>query len=342
MRFVLWLVISAALAAPALANDSSAELGTGGLVLVKSADIEMRSEDLSISEREIVARYRFFNHAASDETVTVAFPLPDIAWEGPDTNISIPDPNSANFLDFETRVDGAKVEMRREEKAIAHGKDISAELTALGVPLAPQTEATWKKLDALPKASWDALVKADVAVPDDYDVGKGMEHHLAPRWTLKTTYYWRQTFPAGREVAVEHRYKPSVGETVGTALQLQPLDPATLSRYRTRYCVDDAFMAAVQQAGGKRDQNGAPAVNLFERRIAYVLTTGANWAGGIGDFHLVVDKGAPDRLVSFCEDGVKKISPTQFEVRFTNFTPKRDLDILILYPQPTDDSEAPK
>ncbi len=61
MRFVLWLVISAALAAPALANDSSAELGTGGLVLVKSADIEMRSEDLSISEREIVARYRHTN-----------------------------------------------------------------------------------------------------------------------------------------------------------------------------------------------------------------------------------------------------------------------------------------
>jgi hypothetical protein len=35
-------------------------------------------------------------------------------------------------------------------------------------------------------------------------------------------------------------------------------------------------------------------------------------------------------LISFCEDGVKKISPTQFEVRRMNFTPRRDLDILIL------------
>jgi hypothetical protein len=37
----------------ALANDSSAELATGGLVLKKSADIEMRSEDLFISTNEI-------------------------------------------------------------------------------------------------------------------------------------------------------------------------------------------------------------------------------------------------------------------------------------------------
>ena len=70
---------------------------------------------------------------------------------------------------------------------------------------------------------------------------------------------------------------------------------------------------------------------FYERRIAYVLTTGANWAGPIGDFHLTVDKGAPDSLVSFCADGVKKIGPTLFEVRHANFTPTRDLHVLILY-----------
>src|SRR5271163_3596607 len=80
----------------ALANDSTAELTTGGLVLAKSADIEMRSEELAISEKEISVRYRFFNHAASDQTATVAFPMPDIVWEGPDMNIAVPDPESAN------------------------------------------------------------------------------------------------------------------------------------------------------------------------------------------------------------------------------------------------------
>ena len=36
---------------PVYANDSTAELATGGLVFTKTADIEMRSEDLSISEK---------------------------------------------------------------------------------------------------------------------------------------------------------------------------------------------------------------------------------------------------------------------------------------------------
>ncbi len=69
-----------------------------------------------------------------------------------------------------------------------------------------------------------------------------------------------------------------------------------------------------------------------ERRISYVLRTGANWARPIGDFRLVVDKGAPENLVSFCANGVTKISSTQIEVRATDFTPRRDLDILILAP----------
>ena len=68
----------------------------------------------------------------------------------------------------------------------------------------------------------------------------------------------------------------------------------------------------------------------MERRISYVLKTGANWAGPIKAFHLVVDKGQADRIVSFCGDGVKKISPTVFEVRASDFTPTHDLNILIL------------
>ena len=82
---------------PARADNSTAELTTGGLVMAKTADIEMRSEDLAVSMQQIDVRYRFFNRAAQDVTVTVAFPMPDIVWEGPDTNIAVPDPNSPNF-----------------------------------------------------------------------------------------------------------------------------------------------------------------------------------------------------------------------------------------------------
>jgi len=326
----LWAV------APALANDSSAELTTGGLVLAKSADIEMRLEDLSISAKEIVVRYRFFNRAAHDVTTTVVFPMPDIVWDGPDTNIAVPAPDSPNFLDFRTTIDGQPVTAENEQKAFAKGGDITARLAALGVPLAPQSEATGKALDALKAADKDALVQQGIAIPDDYDVGKGWEHHLAPNWTLKSSFFWTQTFPAGRELAVEHRYRPSVGETTGTEVGSTMFDPATAKRYEALYCVDRSFIAGARIAQ-KPDATGAFTAPLFERRIAYVLTTGANWAGPIGDFRLTVDKGEPDSLVSFCADGVKKVAPTIFEVRHANFTPTRDFNALILYRPPKND-----
>ncbi len=303
---------------------------TGGLALAKTADIEMRAEDLAVSEKQIDVHYRFFNHSAQDVTATVAFPMPDIAWEGPDTNIAVPVPDSPNFLDFHTFVDGREVAAQNEQKAFAGGLDVSARLQALGISLAPQRDSTWAALDALPPAQQDELVKSGIATPNDYDVGKGMEHHLAPNWTLKSSFFWRQTFPAGKEVAVEHRYRPSVGETVGTMLGSPDIDAQELSRYEALYCVDSAFLAAAEQAARA---NGAGIVRspFFERRIAYVLSTGANWAGPIGDFHLTVDKGAPDSLASFCADGVKKTGPTRFEVRHVDFTPRQELHILILY-----------
>jgi len=335
-RAALVGVFALCVAAPALANDSSAELTTGGLVLAKSADIEMRSEDLAISTREIVVRYRFFNRAARDVTTTVAFPMPDVVWDGPDTNIAMPAPESPNFLDFRTMIDGQPVTAENVQKAFAKGVDITARLAALGVSLAPQSEATGKALDALKPADKDALVKAEIAIPDDYDVGKGWEHHLAPNWTLKSSFFWTQTFPAGREIAVEHRYRPSVGETTGTEVGSPTIDPETAKRYEALYCVDKDFVAGARKAQ-KPDASGGFTALLFERRIAYVLTTGANWAGPIGDFRLTIDKGEPDSLVSFCADGVKKIAPTLFEVRHANFTPTRDLNVLILYRPPRND-----
>jgi len=46
----------------------------------------------------------------------------------------------------------------------------------------------------------------------------------------------------------------------------------------------------------------------------------------------VVDKGDLRNLVSFCGDGVRKISPTQFEMRKSDFTPEGNLYVLILEP----------
>jgi hypothetical protein len=71
---------------------------------------------------------------------------------------------------------------------------------------------------------------------------------------------------------------------------------------------------------------------LPETTVGYILKTGANWRSPIRNFRLVVDKGSPDNIVSFCGTGIRKISPTQFEMQRTNWRPDRDLRVLILQP----------
>jgi hypothetical protein len=326
---VLVALAALTLGPAASANDSTAELTTGGLVLSKNADIEMRSEDLAISEKEISVRYKFFNHAASDQTVTVAFPMPDVTLV--DRDIAFPARDPANFLDFHTVADGHEVRAQYEQKAVLDGTDISARLKAFGLPLAVQNEATSKALDALPRARQDELEKLGFVTAYEEGAGKDMVHRVTPQWTFKSTFYWNQTFPAGREIGIEHRYVPSVGEAEGSMLNSTPIDAAALREYEALYCVDKDFLASAKTGLGKPDADGQPAHPFYEKRIAYVLKTAANWAKPIGEFRLTVDKGAPDALVSFCAEGVKKIGPTVFEVSHENFTPTRDLHILILY-----------
>jgi Domain of unknown function (DUF4424) len=319
------------IATAACGNDSTAELAAGGLVLTKSPAIEMRSEDLFISPNLVKVRYKFANTSASDVTVTVAFPMPDITTQGVDDTLSIPTKDPQNILGFSTLVDGKPVAAQVEQKAIKDGVDQSAYLRSLGIPLAPHLASTDAALDRLPQAAKDALVAKQLAVIDEYgaDANKPLEKHWEATWTLKTTYFWRQTFPAGRVLDVQHRYTPSLGESAGTSWG-SPLfaKDAQYAARRAHYCVDDDFVASV----AKTIKPGEQYSPMSEERLEYILSSGANWKAPIGDFRMVVDKGAAANLVSFCGQGVRKISPTQFEVRHTNFTPTGDVSILILLP----------
>ena len=323
------LAILAGAALPAHANDSSAELSTGGLIFVQNPDVEMRSEDLFISAREVHVRYRFFNSSPRDVTVLVAFPMPEIQVHGPDEIISVPTEDPENFLAFTTTVNGKPVATNVEQRVTAVGIDRTQLLRSLGVPLAPHLPATNEMLDRLPADKWQDFLRLGIAEIEEYDTGRGMQKHLAPRWGLHTTFYWEQTFPGLAEVVIEHRYKPSVGETVQTALGApNESTESWFEEYKAKYCLDDDFLATVERA--RRATNSRGGAPYSEQRIDYILKTGANWSGPIRDFRLVVDKGAPDSLVSFCGEDVKKISDTQFEMRRTDYTPDGNLSVLIL------------
>ncbi len=320
---------AAAAAAPARANDSSAEMASGGLIFVRNENVEMRSEDLIISAKEIQVRYRFFNKSDKDVTVLVAFPMPEIKVEETDQNISIPTDDPVNFLAFRTTVNGQPVTTKVEQRVIAAGLDRTQLLRSLNIPLAPHLRQTGEALDKLPRAKWDELIRLGLVAVETYDAGKGMEQHLAPRWALQTTFYWEQTFKAGAETAITHRYKPSVGASVQTSLgEPSQVDEDWYDDYRDKYCIEQDFYDAVDRA--RRDANSTFGAPFSEQRIEYILKTGGNWSGPIKQFRLVVDKGDADSLVSFCGDDVRKISQTEFEMKKTDFTPDDDLAVLIL------------
>ena len=64
----------------ARANDSSALLAAGGIVLTTSSDVAMESEDLTIGRTRVRVSYVFRNKGTKEIRTRVAFPLPLIPF----------------------------------------------------------------------------------------------------------------------------------------------------------------------------------------------------------------------------------------------------------------------
>lgn len=311
-----------------LANDSSAELAAGGLTFVKNPHIEMRSETLYLSLKKVRIRYVFFNNSDKDIVSVVAFPLPDIEsyhYTKPFSIFPVDDP--MNPFGFETRVNQQKVLMSIDQKAFAKGVDQTALLKKYHVSLFPEYSKVRDQLNAIPQTAWPELEKLGVIWIEEADYGKGMTKNAEPGWTFKSTYYWQQRFPAKKELIIEHEYHPVIGYTPVTSIEASfTIHENWYQGYIDKYCVDKALQKTI---AAKITNRVAP---YSDNRLSYILTTGANWAGPIKQFDLIIDKGHVDNLVSFCGEGVKKISPTQFAMHKTDFTPTKNLDVLFLIP----------
>lgn len=327
---VLAAVLSAALAvaAPgARANDSTGFLGTSGLVeLTRTDAIEMRSERLEIGPERIRVDYVFRNVTAAPVETVVAFPFPDIDLSpGPTTaNYGFP-VRDTNFLGFSVSVDGKPVTPVLEQRALLGGRDVTAEVQQAGLMGVLPWLRDWgeAEIEKLPAPALARLAALGL-------IAEGEDGPHSPQWTWRFTYHWRQTFPPGRDLRVHHDYKPFDGGAI-----MGPLGEIDGRRYvgrylgretpvADRYCLD----AGTRRALIARDQAGRRFGG--SREIEYVLTTANNWRGPIGSFTLVLDKGRPDNVLSLCFDGtLRKTGPTTFEGTLRDFSPRRDLNILI-------------
>jgi hypothetical protein len=310
-----------------MAQDSSAELPVGGLVVAKSTDVSIESQDLTISPEAVAIRYRFINQSGKPVTLAMSFPLPDIDLAEGD-NFAIPANDSINFLGFETKVDGKPVSYTMNQRAVVGDKDVSAQLRSLNLPVF-MLGAQHDKLADVAPAARDKLANDGLLIPIGQN--EGGKPIYGAGWKIKTSAVRQQTFQPNKPVLVEHRYKTSLGMSFDTVMrrglrQNKGIE-GEVERYRKDYCITDKFLAELDKVAGNAAANTA---RVQERRITYVLNSGTNPVGPIKQFRLLVDTRKADRLVSYCGPNLKTISPTTTEASAKDFTPDRDLKILIV------------
>ena len=311
LRFAVAFGLTLMASVAALANGAVTQRKAGGLEFKKTDTIGIASEELFVSREEIRVGYVYNSIAKAPQNVLISFPMPAIPLDdGPDTEDALMNEKIAdkrNYMNFKVRADGKDIAPRLVERALFKGKDISARLKRDGVPFLLAAHMQ-DKIKTIPEAVKKALVKDELFSHSESNDFYGVN------WEYQVLFEWEQTFRPG-QTKVDISYRPIVGDSTDYG------DYFDTGAGVKRYCVDPAMRASLRKGRGRYEPV----------RIGYVLKTARFWNGPIGKFRLVVDKEKPDNLVAFCPVDSRKISPTQFEWTAANFSPERDLEVVIFF-----------
>ena len=304
------------LAGAAHANDSMGTVSTSGIKYLKNPHIDMQSEDLHISEKQIRVHYKFKNTTAQDITETVLFPLP-IVPAFTDSDFA----DTKGLVDsFRIYADGKLVRPQAHVRAYferSNGSlvDVTADLKKCGLSdqelMHPWTQKQdGEKIDSKIGACRSAKVQSMLSKQTDE----------LSYWSSQIIYSWKQTFKAGSVTEIKHQYTPLVGGSF-----LPSLKAKDSKAFIDEYCMDENFLKNFKTVEG-----GSKVYHY----LGYVLTTGANWAKPIGKFTLTIDR-EPNTVISLCWDkSLRKVGPNRFQAVKENFLPKKDLDIIFVYEKP--------
>ena len=250
----------------------------------------MDREDLFISLKQVRVRYEFTNHSNGAISTTVAFPIPTIQF---DELIGYRAPlKSDNFMDFQVRANGALITPQKDARATQGGTDITQYFAERGLSVVP---FGWKEAPTDAPVSWAADIK----------------------------YYWPQVFPVGRTI-IEHTYKPIVGAFPFFSSQREY---AALPK---TYCADRTPRMPWWRQMLWEWYSRKHSIYTYAKDVHYILKTANNWRGPIGEFHLTIE--VPSRFADLlsCIVGLERTGARTYELQRKNFTPDRDLDLLIL------------
>lgn len=287
------------------ANDSLASVGAGGLELLKTNDIKIVSEVLEISTTKVRVKYHFLNTSNKDIKTTVAFPMP--AFD----DTFIPDGSRENqkpLESFHISVSGVPAPVQKSRAFFVNGTDATNQFRNIGLT---ENQIFDPKFSCLSESGRDdkkcKLTNEQVAAIDYMRASGG-------NWQIKETAYWVQTFPAGKEIEVNHEYTPFTG-----------IYPS--GTIKEDGCPNEGSQQAIDKIIEKNtDEQYYSGINM--REVEYILGTGRNWNGPIKDFRLVIKKDSPDEIISLCFPGkALKTSPTSIEFHQQDFIPQDQLAV---------------
>lgn len=275
----------------------------------------MESEDLEISVHKITVRYVFRNTTSKDVDALIEFPLPGL--NGGSLAV-IPDEKRLNFVDFRVSCNGKPVATRMEARAFFKGRDVTARLRADGLPISVRYRPVLSAILKLAPARRKQLEKEEMIWQLNTNV-------WIAGWTERVKFYWRQRFPANRNVVLVQSYRPIPG---GGAIYADDDGSLTVKPY----CGGANALRRVAQTKQLFHPKSSADAIMAENDIDFILTTGNDWSGPIRHFRLIVRGDSPLDIVLTCMPGLKRIGPTRYELTRTNFHPKSDLKLLILQP----------
>jgi hypothetical protein len=347
MRLTLCLIAALscpALSGPALANDGFGGFSATGLTFGQTEAVAMEEERLFIGIDKITVDYVFRNLTDQDVTGEVIFPMPPVSvgqiiesqWNLPE------DPDQPNLVNFTATVDGQPVAVNIDRIAVIEpqteefwfpsslqydtpGRDVTADLARLGIPLSLNGDTVLGTLLGLDEATKAEVT--DLGLAEYYDDGQST--FVYPKWSVALRYHWTQTFPAGKTLAVSHAYD---NRAPGGLFTWSHPPEDYQQDLIDLYCIDEGTSKGLAKALEQPPVDGEVYSMGLSWNIAYILRTANSWAGPIKRFTLTIDKGETRNIVSLCADGIKKTGPTTFVMEKTDFTPERDLHILIATP----------
>lgn len=227
------LILLFLLTGAAHANDSMGTVSTSGIKYLKNPHIDMQSEDLHISEKQIRVHYKFKNTTAQDITETVLFPLPIV----PAFTVSDFADTKGLVNSFRIYADGKPVRPQAHVRAYFERRngslvDVTADLKKCGLSDQELMHPWTKKQDGEKigsKIGACRSAKVQSMLPKQTDE--------LPDWSAQIVYSWKQTFKAGSVTEIKHQYTPLVGGSF-----LPSLKAKDSKAFIDEYCMDENFL----------------------------------------------------------------------------------------------------